>query len=224
MVIIFGVIFLRPSSGMIPESTRPWALFGAINLALMIANQLYANQFGADRDGFRSFVLAPISGRELLLGKNLALLPLLVGVAWILLALLAIVWQMPVRTLIQSLFQAVSASLLVLGIGNAASIFLPYHTIPGTLKPSHTAPHVMVALVIFTFILPILLLPIAAPMIVESVLILTDQPPQPWLEFGGSVVTLAIVFALYQLSLRPLGRALDRRKLRILQAVTRPIE
>ncbi len=224
MVIVFGVIFLRPDSGMMPGATRSWALFGAINLALMIANQLYANQFGADRDGFRGYVLAPISCRDLLIGKNLALLPILIGVAWALLIILTIVWQMPAVALIRSSIQATSAVLLVLTIGNFTSIYLPYHMTPGTLKPSRTAPHIMVALVIFTFILPILLLPIAAPMIIEDILTLTGQSPLPWMTFGGAIVTLPLIALIYWLSLGPLGRTLEERKLSILQAVTRPVE
>lgn len=224
MVIVFGVIFLRPGPGIMPEVTRSWALFGAINLALMIANQLYANQFGADRDGFRAYVLAPLSGRELLLGKNLALLPLLIGVTWVLLIILTLAWQMPTGALVRSLIQAASAAFLVLTAGNITSIYLPYHMTPGTLRPSRTAPHIMVALIIFTFILPLLLLPVAAPMIIEDIRTLTGQAPSPGLTFAGALVSLPIVVALYWLSLGPLGRSLDQRKLRILQAVTRPVE
>ncbi len=37
--------------------------------------QLMANQFGFDRDGFRVFVLCAAPRRDILLGKNLAFVP-----------------------------------------------------------------------------------------------------------------------------------------------------
>jgi ABC-2 type transport system permease protein len=37
--------------------------------------QFLANQFGLDRDGFRSLILSPADRRLILLGKNLASLP-----------------------------------------------------------------------------------------------------------------------------------------------------
>ncbi|MGC1480676.1 MAG: hypothetical protein WA771_09235 [Chthoniobacterales bacterium] len=224
MVLVFGVIFLRPGLGAELGAARPWALFGAINLALMIANQLYANQFGSDRDGFRTYVLSPISGRDLLLGKNLVMLPLLLAVVWLLLGALALVWRMPVLLLVQALMQGASASVVVLGMGNVSSIFLPYHTSPGTLKPSRTKPHVMVALIGFTFVLPLVLLPVAAPTLIESILTLTGNGPSWPVGLIGSGVVLLTVSVFYWLSLAPLGRVLERRKLQILTAVTRAVE
>ncbi len=224
MVVVFAVLFLHPESDVLPNSLRPWSLFGGITLALMIVNQLYANQFGADRDGFRSYVLAPISGRDLLLGKNLALLPVILSLITILLSLLATVWGTPISALVEALFQGAAATLLVLTAGNATSIFLPYHIVPGTLKPTKTSPQVMVALVLFTFILPILLLPVAAPLIAETILTVALGTPAPWIGLVGSPLILIATGTLYTLTLRPLGAALEARQLKILNAVTHAVE
>jgi hypothetical protein len=224
MVIVFAVLFLRPGAVVLPDSLRPWSLFGGITLALMIVNQLYANQFGADRDGFRTYVLSPISGRDLLLGKNLALFPIILTLVTILLALLALVWSTPLRALVEALFQGVSATLLVLTAGNATSIFLPYHIVPGTLKPTKTSPQVMVALLLFTFILPVLLLPVATPLIAETILVAILGTPAPWIGLVGSPIILVATATLYWITLTPLGAALDTRQLKILNAVTHAVE
>ncbi len=224
MVVIFAILFLRPGPEVLPDSLRPWSLFGGITLALMIVNQLYANQFGADRDGFRTFVLSPLAGRDILLGKNLALFPLVLGLVATLLGLLALVWDVTPLALVEALFQGAAATLLVLVAGNATSIYLPYHVQPGTLKPSQTSPQVMVALLVFTFTLPILLLPVAAPLIAETLAGVILGRPAPWIGIIGSPLILLIVAALYWLTLTPLGNALEQRQLKILQAVTRAVE
>ncbi len=190
----------------------------------MIVNQLYANQFGADRDGFRTFVLSPISGRDLLFGKNLALLPIILTLVLILLILLGFVWGTSFRALVEALFQGAAATLLVLTAGNVTSIFLPYHVVPGTLKPSKTSPQVMIALILFTFILPILLLPVAAPLIAETILAVILGTPAPWIGLVGSPLILIATAALYYLTLSPLGTALEARQLKILSAVTHAVE
>ncbi len=224
MVVVFALLFIRSGPDLLPVALRPWSLFGGITLALMIVNQLYANQFGADRDGFRTYLLSPVSGRNLLLGKNLALFPLILALVLLLVILLAAVWRTPPLALIAASFQGAAATLLVLIAGNATSIYLPYHIVPGTLKPTKTSPQVMVALLLFTFILPILLLPIAAPLIAETILAVVFGSPAPWIGLVGSPLILLAVAALHYLTLTPLGAALEARKLNILNAVTHAVE
>jgi hypothetical protein len=52
--------------------------------------QLLGNQFGLDRTGFRMLVLSPMPRWQILLGKNLALLPFLAGLASICLVVAAL--------------------------------------------------------------------------------------------------------------------------------------
>ena len=62
---------------------------------LFMLFQFVANQFGLDRDGFRVFVLSPVSRRHLLLGKNLAMAPVTAGFGIALILLLSVWLKVP---------------------------------------------------------------------------------------------------------------------------------
>jgi len=79
MLLIFGgVIFLRRASGL-DNSLKPFVATGAVVLTFFGMLGLMFNQFGYDRDGFRTLVLSPVPRERILLGKNLALLPFALG-------------------------------------------------------------------------------------------------------------------------------------------------
>ena len=86
----FGSMLLKSSSGA-SESLRTLIAIGAIAMSLFSVVQLMANQFGFDRDGFRVFVLCAASRRDILLGKNLAFVPLVFVMAAILLSIIEVV-------------------------------------------------------------------------------------------------------------------------------------
>ena len=75
---VFGILIFTVE-GSPPSSVRPLMAYGATVFLLTISLQLTGNQFGYDRSGFRAFVLSPIPRREILLGKNLAVAPLIGG-------------------------------------------------------------------------------------------------------------------------------------------------
>ena len=93
LVLVFGSMFLSHAVQP-PEAARPLMAFGATAMVLVSMIQFVGNQFGFDRTGFRVFVLCAAPRRDILLGKNLAVAPLALGMSTALLALLQVMYPM----------------------------------------------------------------------------------------------------------------------------------
>ena len=74
MVVVFGSMLLTCAADM-SVSARPLLPFGSMAIVLLSMVALAGNQFGFDRNGFRSYVLSPVARRDILLGKNMAVAP-----------------------------------------------------------------------------------------------------------------------------------------------------
>src|SRR5215813_14696171 len=76
--LVFGSTFLRVHSNP-PEFMRPVMSAAVMGMVLLGMIQLAGNQFAFDRSGFRTFVLSGVRRSDILMGKNLALLPFALG-------------------------------------------------------------------------------------------------------------------------------------------------
>ena len=124
----------------VPEAARPFIVTGVIAFSLFMLSQFLANQFGYDRDGFRTFVLSPVDRRWILLGKNLA--TAVVGGGFGLVLLLAVVYwlRLPLADAAAALVQL--GIVLALGslAGNLLSILMPFRIEPGSILRPGSAP------------------------------------------------------------------------------------
>ena len=98
---------------------------------------MMGNVFGFDRDGFRVFVLSAAPRRDILLGKNLAFAPVVLGLAAIVLPIVQFACPMRPDHFLAMFPQYVSMYLLYCICTNLLSIYTPAHLTPGTLKPSN---------------------------------------------------------------------------------------
>jgi len=98
--------------------------------------QFLANQFGFDRDGFRALILSPADRRLILLGKNLAALPVGVVFGTLLIMLTTARLRLPPLTVLATLFQLASVLLMTGIAGNLLSMLVPYRIQPGSMKPT----------------------------------------------------------------------------------------
>ena len=105
---------------------RPWRSWGL--------TQLMFNHFGFDRSGFRAIVLLPTPRRHILLGKNLALLPVALAVFAIYLGLAAVLAHLRVWDILAAVIEFSAAFLVISVLGNLASIFVPYRIAAGSLR------------------------------------------------------------------------------------------
>lgn len=220
--LIMGGVFAR--SAKVAQGHFPVTATAIVVFCLIGAVQLIFNQFGYDRDGFRAIVLAPAARRSVLIGKNLALFPI-VGLSAAVILVLALAFSiLPAGTAFATALQFLAGFLLFAVLGNGLSILAPYHMIQGSLKPTKFPPGIMLLNLAGFFLSPLFIGPIFLPAALESVCRYYH-----WLEgipinLMGSVLLACAAGAIYAVTISPLGNLLCRREQRILHAVTRAIE
>jgi ABC-2 type transport system permease protein len=94
-LVIFGASVLFKRSFSTSHAAKPFIATGVVVFLCFSMLQLLFNQFGYDRAGFRALVLSPAPRRWILLGKNLALLPVFLCVGGLLLILLKFAMAVP---------------------------------------------------------------------------------------------------------------------------------
>jgi ABC-2 type transport system permease protein len=224
LVLIYtGMMFFSKS----PVPTNGTQLFYATGIALLPflgVLQLLNNQFGFDRSGFRSLVLSPAPRWQILLGKNLALLPLALGFWLIYVALAGFVRHVPPVILLAALVQFLAAFLLLSLYGSFLSIVMPMRVAAGSLKPTKVASARLFLGMLFFLLLMVVALPVILPAILALVFSGADSALGALEMVLFSVVELAILGVLYPFGLRRLGRLLQRREKDILRTVTQEVE
>jgi ABC-2 type transport system permease protein len=225
LAVVFGGMMMRGGGPVTFASDpsvllRPILSVGLFLLILMGMNQIAANQFGFDRDGFRVFVLGSAARRDVLLGKNLALLPLALGLG--LLTLLALQLFVPMRMdhFAATLAQTVSVYLVYCLITNLLSIYAPIPIKPGTLRPARTNTILTLVNVAAILVFPFALLPTLVPLGVEAALDWWAGVRGLPIYLGLSVVQVALVVLAYRRALDWQGSLLQAREQQILDAVT----
>lgn len=181
---------------------------------------LLTNQFAYDRSGFRAYVLSPAARRDVLLGKNLSLLPFATGL--MVLAVGVCQWSAPMREdhLAAVVVQMLPIYLLLCMIGNGMSIYLPLVVKPGTAMPA-TGQSLKLLLRFLAVILSLVPLSlIAIPLGIEYMMFLLA-----WHTWFPAFLVFALIQAaltlwLYTIILDVQADWLYRREQLILQVVT----
>jgi hypothetical protein len=218
ILVMMGTMSSRAS---LPAEWRPLAALGVAGMVqALCVLPLVGNQFGFDRSGFRAYVLSPLPRREILLGKNLAVVPAGVGAGLVALAVVGVVYPMRADH-----YAAVAAQLaagfLTLCLGaNAMSILAPTPMAAGSLKPSGVRALPALLQTAFGLTLPFLFLPSAVPFAAELLLDgRTGASGRP-VALGLSLVTLGVAVVLYRFVLTRQGNWLAAREQKILDVVT----
>jgi hypothetical protein len=223
MMVIFGGMFFRGGPDM-PALARPLPAFGAMTMIFFTLVQLVGNQFGFDRSGFRVFILSPAPRRDILLGKNLSVLPIAILLAGPLVILVQIIYPMRFDHFAALIPQFVSMYLLFCILGNLLSIYSPMPVAAGSLKPAKTEVLPIVLHVIFAFFFMVVqaltLLPLGVEWVLET---LAWGPGMPVCLFLSLVGCMTIAY-LYRRMLRWQGDLLQRHEQRILEVVATKAE
>jgi len=224
MMLVFGSMALRGGTRS-PEWTRPLTGIGAMAVVLFTLSSVMANQFGFDRDGFRVFVLSSVRRRDILLGKNLAIAPIILAIATILLGCLQVVRPMRLDLLLAMPPQLISMYLLHCILMNLLSIYAPVYVPAGSMRPSNPSTstillQVATLMILLPMIESLTLIPIGAELFLDLVGKRSDVPVCLLL----TLIQLALVVPLYLVSLRWQGRLLQEREQRILERVTAKAE
>ena len=223
MAIVGAMVFLR-SPPHLTETAKPFAATGVAAFSIFMLVQFLANQFGLDRDGFRSLILSPADRRLILLGKNIASLPVGATFGIIMLTLSSVWLHLPWLVFTATLFQ-LAALLLLAGLaGNALSILVPYRIQPGSLKPTKLPGLAMLAMILCHMLVPVAMAPAFVPPLAELLWRMAGWPDVVPVNLIFSILLAAVVAVAYWQMLGPLGRLLQRRETKILGVVTVEVE
>src|SRR5262245_10978384 len=208
-----------------PAALRPLLAFGAAGFVVLLAGaQLIGNQFGYDRAGFRAYVLSPVPRREILLGKNLAVAPLAVGMGVLLMLIVGIVYPMRIDHYPAALAQLVSAYLVFCLMANALSIVAPMPMKAGSLQAAEIKLVPVMLQMLFLMILPLVMVPVLLPYGLETLLDQLDLVHGLPISLVLSLGLLALVVFVYAKVLTAEGAWLAAREQAILEVVTSKAE
>jgi hypothetical protein len=200
---------------------RPLIATGGMVFVLLGVTQMMGNVFGFDRDGFRVFVLSAVPRRDVLLGKNLAFAPIMMAMAFILLAVVQSISPLRLDHLLAMIPQYVSMYLLFCLCANLMSIYAPLHVSAGSLRPSNPKiTTILLQLVMVMILFPatqaVTLLPLGAEVMLRLVGIAESIPVCLLL----SMAECAVVILIYRVAISLQGSDLRAREQRILDIVT----
>ncbi|MCI0682097.1 MAG: ABC transporter permease [Gemmataceae bacterium] len=223
MAVVFGAVILR-SEMTPPLLVRPLIAVGALSMMLLTMVQLVGNQFGYDRAGFKIFVLSPARRGDILIGKNLAVAPMALGMGALAVVFVQAAYPMRLDHFAAAFPQMITLYLLFCLAANCLSILAPMQVAAGTLKPSHAKMVPVLLHFALLLLLPIVIGPALVPLGLEALV-----------EWQGWATGLPICLALSLLECVGIvyfyrwlagwqGVWLQSRELKILEVVTAKAE
>jgi ABC-2 type transport system permease protein len=224
VTLILGASVLFRSTPNIPEAGKPFVATGVVVFSIFILVQFFANQFGFDRDGFRVLILSPADRRLILLGKNLACLPVGAGFGVTLLTLVSVRLGLPLPDFGAALFQLATLLLLAGLAGNVLSILVPYRIQSGSLKPTKMPGLAMLVMFFSHMLFPVAMTPVFVPPLAGLLWRLGGWPRVVPVNLLLSAALAALTAFAYWQTLGPFGRLLQRRETKILGVVTVEVE
>ena len=219
MVVVFSSSLLASADLDLPRTVRPLVALGIISTCMLTLAQLMHNHFGYDRDGFRALVLSPVSRRDILLGKNLAMAPLCLGIGATLLVVLQVLYPLRLSDFAASGLQLVSVFMIFCLIGNYVSIKLPFRVASGSMRAAKGSASVMLWHFLAGLGLLAAMLPIGLPAAVGSVSRYFAWGHYLPVYLVLSAGLLGILVVLYRFVLEDQGELMQRREQQILEAV-----
>ncbi|NOS68827.1 MAG: hypothetical protein HOP33_02755 [Verrucomicrobia bacterium] len=224
VAIIVGAGVFRSAAANVSDVAKPFIAAGVAAFSVFMQFGFLANQFGFDRDGFRALVQSPAERRLILLGRNLATLPVGVIFGTLMTTLVSIGLHLSMTGTIAALFQ-LATTLMLAGIaGNLLSILVPYRMQPGTMKPTKMPALAMLMMVLCQLSSPLATSPVMLPPLFEWLWRRAGWPGVVPVNLFFSMGLAGLAAFAYWQMLGPLGRLLQRRETRILAVVTAEVE
>ena len=224
VIVVLGIMMISHPFPPPGDTAKLFIATGGALFSLLGPLQILCNQFGFDREGFRALVLLPVSRRRVLLGKNLALAPVVLALGFLLLLALTFMLHLTPLFVLAGLVQMAACYLVLCLVGNFASSLAPYRMAPGSLKPSKVPAKTMVLIFLTHLLFPVLMAPaFLAPALAFGV--------NHWLGWSMGLVDVAVSLLLlgltalfYSICLNPLAGFLERREKEILLVVSQEVE
>ena len=224
MVFVFGGMFFNRRTAP-PELMRPLIASGGFTFVFFMMLGMVGNQFSFDRTGFRTYVLSPTPRKDILLGKNVAMAPFVVGFMLLTAVIFQFAYPMRADHFIALLTQILPMYLVFCLLGNILSIIAPMPTAAGSMKPVKPKAAIVFIHMAFLFLFPAALSPTLIPLGIEF-LLSYSRSSFSWFPvyLVLAIVEVAVVVWLYPKFLSSEGRLLERREQKILEVVTTKAE
>lgn len=185
---------------------------------------LKANMFGLDRGGFRTLVLLPTPRWRILLGKNLAMLPLCAFASAGLLVAATVLTHMNWGSILAGTIQFATGFCMFSLCCNWLALFFSYRMKPGSLQATKATAGVFLigfgTLLVASAVLMLMLAPCLLKALLEHFGWRTGIP----LTAALSLPIAAVCAMVYALLLPHQGRVLQKREQIILRQVTEEVE
>lgn len=221
-IIVAAGIFSR--GAFLPDWAKPFVATGLMVFSTFMLIQFLANQFGFDRDGFRSLMLSSADRRLILLGKNLASLPVAIAPGALLLLLICVPVRLPPLIILATFLQLISAFLALCMAGNLISILFPQRIASGALRPTKPKIQIVLLMLVLQMFFMAAMAPIFLPAFLDWLWRRGGLPAFVPVNLILSAALCAIVALVYWQTLGPLGRLLQKRETKILERVTAEVE
>jgi ABC-2 type transport system permease protein len=221
MIGLFSFMLIKnPNLGLM-EAYLPAMSLGPIAMSLFSLQQLFQNQFGLDRDGFRAYLLSPVPRDRILLGKNLALAPLALVIGAIALLIMQFVVGLSLQHFLGAFLQLGSAFLILSMIGNQISLLGPMRLKGVGMKASGAKLRTILLQILTFFLVPLSLAPLLLPWLAEF--LLGGSSWLSWLPIFllGHAVAFGLLLVIYRWVLGAQGALLQSREPKILDTLTR---
>ena len=218
---IFGSMMFTGSFDEFPDVARPWIGLAALGISLFGMVQMMVNVFGLDRQGFRAYVLMPVPRRDILLGKNLGVLPIIAILSAALIVVAGFVARMQLSHIVATLLQIVVALCLYFPVGNNCSIIAPIGMAVGTMRPVSMKFSVLVMQMVSMMFAPLAVLPAAAALGADSIINwFIDSHGIP-IYLVLTLIELPCAIWFYHRMLHLQGRHLQQREQAILEVISK---
>jgi ABC-2 type transport system permease protein len=224
VIVMVGAGVISPFSKKPGETLRVFMATGSVAVTFFGLLQLLFNQFGYDREGFRTLVLLPASRRHVLFAKNLSFAPVICFLGLVLLALITVLAHLPILVVLAACLQLVAMFLLISIAANFFSILVPYRIASGSMKAAKPPAKTVFMILLTQLLFPLLTLPIFIPPLLGLLSKTLGWLSLPIVDAFLSLLLLALAVLLYHHSLNGLGQFLEKREKDILLIVSHDAE
>ncbi|HEX3797575.1 MAG TPA: hypothetical protein VH413_02645 [Verrucomicrobiae bacterium] len=221
LLLVFVPMMLFRFSQTASETARLFYATGAVGFTFFGMLPLMFNVFGYDRDGFRSLVLSPAARKNVLLAKNISMMPIVFGLGGGMLVVFTVMVHLGGMAVAASVLKLGAVFILMCIAGNWISICVPYRITAGSLKPTKPPIKVVLLMMLTQMLYPLVMLPIFLAPLLGFLSSKMGWWPGPLVDGIVSAGLLGIAMLLYVLTFNSLGELLEQREQRILLTVTR---
>ena len=217
---VFGSMFVTGQMSQMPDFVRAWYGVGVL-MCVVGMSQMMFNMFGLDRQGFRAYVLMPAERRDILLGKNIGILPFAAVLTVVLVVFVGIVTRMHLTHIVATMLQVVVAFMLYFPISNYTSIYAPIGLATGTMKPVSLKFSVVVVQ-FFAFLLsPLVVFPAIVALGAEMGIGFFYRIQSVPIYLLLTLVQLPVALWFYRWAVTQQGRNLQQEEQKILDVISK---